>query len=79
MTVRDAVQSLNVSEKFVIYRTYGPDDEDIFAGICKYDGEQLIPYDGDDYSLDDEIIGLKLDDKYLTVWYKYEWLGEDNE
>lgn len=72
MTVRDAVQTLRINEKFVIYRTYGPGGEDLFAGICKYDGEELIPYDGDNYSLDDEIIGLKLDSQYLTVWYKTE-------
>lgn len=80
MTVRDAVESLNLSEKLVIYRTYGPNDEDMFVGLCKYDGKDLIPYDGDSYSLDDEIIGFKLDKKYLTVWYKSKWLvGEEYE
>ena len=68
MTVRDAIQELRIREAMVIYRLY---DGDIFSGMCKYDGESLISYDGDSYDLSDRIVNYKMDPgviPYLTIW-----------
>lgn len=66
------------------YRTFDPDGRDILAGACRWESGELIPEDGDYYSLDDEItdysMELEFDDKesvlrlYLVVWYESEWL-----
>lgn len=63
----------------IIYRTHGPDGEDILAGFCRWESGQLISEDGDSYSLDDEITDYQIelfhDDEeelmspYLVVWY----------
>lgn len=68
----------------IIYRTFDPYGRDILAGACRWESGELIPEDGDDYSLDDEItdysMELEFNDKesvlrlYLVVWYESEWL-----
>lgn len=60
----------------VEYRTYGPDDEDVFSGLAYWDGETLKPVDYDDYSIEDEICDYEFLNGLLTVWYKSGWLVE---
>lgn len=72
----------NISEDVVItYRTYGPNGEDLFAGMCAYDASNnyLYPLDGDSYSLEDEIDEFEYSwenpkQRELTVWYKSKWI-----
>lgn len=61
------------------YRTKGPNGEDLFAGECRYKDGELIPCDGDSYSLEDEIshyeiAELPCDYQIITVWYESEWV-----
>lgn len=57
-------------------RTYTSFDEDIFFGSCHWSGTKLISDDGDDYSIDDEILKYEFskDGKQLTYWFKSEWI-----
>ena len=65
----------------IIYRTIGPNGEDLFAGSCVWDRAKnaLIPLDGDSYSFDDNIFDYDFDKdydtgkEYLQVWYGSEW------
>ena len=77
MTVRDVLKFYNLfdSRCDIMYRTIGPYHEDIFVGVCRYDGENKLvkPLDGDSYSLDDEVIDFALEhdkdgDPYLIIW-----------
>lgn len=57
------------------YRIFGPNDEDMLFGYCRWTGSELIPEDGDLYYLDDKIIkhewtGLNK----LTVWIEGGWI-----
>ena len=70
----------------ITYRTYGTDGEELLAGFCRYENGEIIPCDGDSYSLDDQIIkySMDLDDDengnmkmQLTVWYESEWITDD--
>lgn len=55
--------------KKIIYREYDPViKKDIFLGMCEYDGEKLIPYDGDVYNFYDKINRYESDGDTLTVW-----------
>lgn len=70
----------------IIYRTHDPYGRDILAGACRWESGELIPEDGDSYSLDDEIsdysMELEFDEEwsalspYLVVWYESEWVCE---
>lgn len=72
----------------ITYRTIiTSDGTDVFAGFCRYENGKLISEDGDNYSLEDEIIKyeMKLDNNingtmqmHLTVWYESEWITDDN-
>ena len=46
----------------IMYRTNGPEGEDILFGYCSYVGGVLRSSDGDYYSLDDEIEHFVVDD-----------------
>lgn len=71
----------------ITYRTIiASDGTDVLAGFCRYENGELISEDGDNYSLEDEIIKyeMKLDNNingtmqmHLTVWYESEWLTDD--
>lgn len=71
----------------ITYRTIiTSSGDDVFAGFCRYENGELISEDGDNYSLEDEIIKyeMKLDNSingtmqmHLTVWYESEWLTDD--
>jgi len=71
----------------ITYRTIiTSDGTDVLAGFCRYENGELISEDGDNYSLEDEIIKyeMKLDNSingtmqmHLTVWYESEWLTDD--
>ena len=80
--VLDRLSAANepIGNLLIMYRTYGPNDEDLFAGYCRYKDGELIPEDGDSYSLNDKIIDYKFDyddddSPYLIVWYKSEWIS----
>lgn len=66
----------------ITYRTIHPEYGDLYAGSCKWDGKILIPNDGDDYSVEDEITNYKYTSKQdilpdeLTVWYTSRWITE---
>ena len=47
----------------------------IFTGSCKWTGTELLPLDGDIYSLDDEIYRYEWEeDGSLTYWVHSEWI-----
>ena len=80
MTVRDAIEKTGYLCGDVEYRTncfLDGKENDIWTGACYYNGESLIPYDDDSYSLDDEIVRYEFFDsserKMLTVWYESKW------
>lgn len=83
MTVGDVLKLYNLSncDIDIMYRTIGPDQEDIFAGYCRYEGgEELKSLDNDSYALDDVVCDFSLehdknDDPYLIVWYEAEWVN----
>lgn len=78
MTLKDILLKYNLDSVNIYYRTIInlPDegDVDIFAGACRFDNHQLIPLDGDSYSLDDPITRYEVDpiNQVLTVWYESE-------
>lgn len=80
MTVKDALDYYGeLNDVLIMYRTFGPNDENILAGYCRYLNGKLISEDGDSYSLDDVISDHLLDyddnnNPYLIVWYKSEWI-----
>lgn len=79
MTVREAIKKSGFQRGDVEYRTNGPMNEKIWIGTVLYDGNELIPYDGDTYSLDDEIDKFEIKhpegiDEYLVVWYESHWI-----
>ena len=89
MTLRDIINNMyddpsNVSLP-IIYRTHGPHGEDLLAGKCRWENEELISEDGDTYSLDDEVnyYEFRLDyseeenimTPYLVVWYISRWMN----
>lgn len=70
------------------YRCFGPKDEygdreDMLFGYCKWDGENLISGDGDNYYLGDVITHYEWFDektkKDLTVWIDVQWSCERKE
>lgn len=77
MKLREIVGTHNYNT--ITYRTNGPfEEDDVFAGACSYINGKLKPLDDDSYSLDDEIIKFEGDDNSLTVWYKSEWIYNDD-
>lgn len=63
---------------YVEYRTYTPDGEDIFTGICTVtSSDKIISLDGDTYSMNDEFIKYAVIPtqlgKGLCCWYESEW------
>ena len=79
MRLRDILDKYHSGDIYISYRTHGPNDEDLFAGACLWDGKKLTPLDGDGYSLDDVITYYEMyddendEDKFLAVWYKSNW------
>lgn len=79
MTVRDAIEFTEFERGDVEYRTNGPTHDEIWVGTAFYNGETLIPYDGDSYFLDDEIDKFEIRhpegvNDYLVVWYESTWV-----
>lgn len=77
MTFEEILTKLNRNFELIICRTIIelPDDDpvDIFIGQCKYINKpfpQLIPLDGDIYSMTDRIAKYEVEDDELTVWYE---------
>ena len=78
MRLRDIVEGKEFPK--IMYRCNPPegiDKEDCLVGYCHYTNGQLIPDDGDDYSLDDEIEKYEIDDWGLVVWIHAEWMSSD--
>ena len=49
----------------------------IFTGACEWTGKELIPCDGDIYSLDDPVFDYRWEeDGTLTYWIESTWLHE---
>lgn len=82
--ILDTVQKIYPFDEIgVNYRTFDPDGEDMCFGYCsaKRDGDTYIitPFDGDDYSLDDEMVKYEIftdecDDTEICVWFEGEWI-----
>lgn len=77
MTFGEILKKLNRNFDLIVCRCVVelPDDDsvDIFIGQCKYINKpfpQLIPLDGDIYSMTDRITKYEVDDDELTVWYE---------
>ncbi len=83
MTVRDAIEKSGLLYGDVEYRTkitIDGEEKEVWGGTCYYNGEKLIPYDYDYFSLDDEIYGYEMffdirGRKVLTVWYRSMWVS----
>lgn len=80
MTLRDILEG-KPPVKRIQWRSNAPEDwenvapDGIFCGYCAWDGEKLIPLDGDYYSLDTEIYRYEWEeDGSLTYWEKVEWI-----
>lgn len=58
------------------YRTHTPDGTDVLSGYCKWIKGNLVPMDGDDYSLEDEISNYEISQSVslITVWYESKWI-----
>lgn len=81
MTVKDAIEKTGFRYGDVEYRTNIFIDgrkNDTWIGTVLYDGETLIPYDQDSYSLDDVINDYEyvgdVEEPYLIVWYESRWI-----
>ena len=64
----------------IYYRCNSPaeDEEDMFYGSCHWDGNNLIPHDGDFYSLDEPLEKYRREvDGNLTVWIPVEWSSDN--
>ena len=84
MTTGDAVRAYarkaDAEGLEIEYRTYGPNGEDLFAGLCRFEGGELISEDGDSYRMDDEIVGSEVGrttdgTPLLTVRYESKWIS----
>jgi len=72
MTVKDILPDKPVD---VEERTYGPNGEDILFGICSWDCKNLIPCDGDLYSVNECVMKHEFIEDRLTYWIHTEWGG----
>lgn len=77
MTFEEILTKLNRNFELIICRTIidlpDGDPADIFIGLCKYINKpfpQLIPLDGDIYSMTDRITKYEIEDDELIVWYE---------
>ena len=55
-------------------RTYDPDGKDILFGFCHWTGNELVSIDGDNYSVDEEVLKYSFDEDGLIYWFESEWL-----
>lgn len=59
----------------ITYRTFGPNGEDLLAGVCEWTGSVLEARDGDTYDVEDEISGYVWSSPTeLTIWYESKWV-----
>jgi len=76
MTLRDILTRGKPIET-IMERCNDPYDEyedGILSGYCQWDGEKLIPLDGDYYSLNTEIERFEWENEsYLIYWTRVEW------
>lgn len=84
-TLKEIIDTVQMSDDetrlSITYRTYAPDGEDILVGHCFWDSVQknIVPTDGDGYSLDDQLINSECyfdafsGKHYLVVWYGSKW------
>ena len=56
-------------------RTYGPNGEDMLFGYCHWTSTELVSDDGDNYSIEEEIVKYEFDDYGLVYWFESEWIG----
>lgn len=88
MTLKEIVKGKNypLIECRLLFTDATGDEQDVFAGYCAYQNEQLVSLDNDSYSLDDEYVKYKefempndtrlKNTEYpkgticLTVWYE---------
>lgn len=71
MIVKDILPPHPVDE--IMVRTTGPDGEDMLFGYCKWDGENLISLDGDEYYLSELVQKYENNKDSLTYWIYTEW------
>jgi len=75
MTLRDILEG-HPPVKYCQERTNFADEPDgIFTGSCEWTGTELLPLDGDCYSLDVEIYRYEWEeDGSLTYWVWSNWI-----
>ena len=74
LTLRDILPKHSIET--IMERGYDPEGEDILLGYCKWDGQNLIPLDGDSYSLDVEVLSYEYEtDGTLVFWTPVTWLA----
>lgn len=77
MKLRDILTVGKPVEK-IMERTndpYGEIEDGILVGYCWWDGDDLIPLDGDYYSLDAEIERFEFESEdSLVYWVHSDWL-----
>ena len=79
MKLKQIVDMIDKNIPYIAYRTIisiDSDDVDLFTGACRWNDGRLIPLDGDNYSLNDEIKKYEYDkdNNILVVWYDSEWM-----
>ena len=80
MTIGDLIKTTDYD--YVSYRLTLPDGDDPFAGCFASKGGEIIPFDGDIYSKEEEVLSYEewsqLEDDIkngLTVVVKGEWIS----
>ena len=80
MTIGDLIKNKNYD--YVEYRLTIPNGSDIFAGCFKSENGEIIPFDGDSYSKNEDVLNYeewsnpKQDiQNGLTVVVKGEWVS----
>lgn len=83
MTVKDTLPShpveimvrTNYPESLLPYLSSERIEQGLLVGYCSWDGENLIPADGDYYSVDEVISKYEYEeDGSLTYWTVSEWV-----
>ena len=83
MTVRDVLPNhpveimvrTNYPESLLPYLSSERIEQGLLVGYCSWDGEKLIPADGDYYSVDEVISKYEYEeDGSLTYWTVSEWM-----
>lgn len=63
----------------IMARTTDPWGDDLLFGYCHWTGTELVPDDGDYYSIEEEIVRYEFNDYGLAYWFESQWIGANDE